>query len=64
MAIRMIVEPNGILKGDTITNFRPYDPDSRPSKIQVKQVERPRGCRGTHINGNACVTVAVEVERN
>lgn len=65
MSKRLVVEPSGILLGDRIVNFRPYSdnaPTHRP--VKVEEVERRRGCHGTHVNGSACVTVAVEVERS
>lgn len=64
MSKRILVEPTGIMVGDVVTNFRPYDPAARPSKVKVEKVELPRGCNGIHINNSACVTAQVEVERS
>ena len=65
MSKRLLVEPAGILPGDRITNFRPYN-ESEPTHkpVKVEDIERRRGCSGTHINRAYCVTVAVEVERS
>lgn len=64
--MRMLVSPTGIRKGDLITNFKPYAEGRSAKGTKVEEIDfDPRwSCHGVHVNGNACVTANVEVERN